>query len=1199
MSGDAMAGKRGVGAAIFCVGAAIFCALMVVPGGSAWAARSPGFKPVPGLRNVAPTALPSISLGTGKYPNLLVDAAGTAHIVYTQDGGSAAPDSLAFCSLQRGIKRCAAGGVAPNPQAPDPSQGGIFIGNFPAGNHDFDGPVPLAIGNQLYVVQRRFPDFFQTPIGTTSDSNVFEWSSSDGGMTLTGPATIGDNQMAGGAVAYGDPNAPSIGTISATETGGTFFQGTSPGVYPNPPEHAELGTGDQAYDGSLAPDITGPTIRPVAAFADLSGNVFVREWSGQGDINNASTWSETSFAGFSPQIVGGPAGVFVLYSNSRINGGRLSLRRIVGGQPSGAPVALGSSASPPAVSEDASGELSFAYTDRYGVEVRTSADGVHFSTAQFTASAPNGGSIAHLVTAATADGGGFVSFVRNPVGAEGVGQIVLAAFGTQTATGKPGLGPLPGGGIGSAAGDQLATSTCQSVKFGAVDAEISPRGAGCYSHDPSDRNMAVSLGTIDLNGLLIIPDQGTRIGIDPKLHKIQTAGNVKVVLRASGIPDITLYHGPLAYDVPDDGPGDPLFTPYFDGVSASAIVGFPIEGSIDVKIARGGVDIPISLGLPKYLGGVTGSATLHASSFAGLSISSLEFKIGDANLGALELKNVDVSYEADKDVWSGNGELLIPAGDPALDIKLAVDFQNGRWTHGFIDVGVGWPGIPLDDTDPAPQLFFSHAGLDLRFEPATALTGTVGFGIIPIPPAKPPAGERDYIFSLDGSLGVSFGNPITFTVGADGYLSSIHVSNAKLTYAIPDQVSLTGSADLDLGLVAFHGQILAVVDPVHKVYGGSISSKLTLEGSAIRDSLCDAVSNPPLVPCVIPPIPDFDISGFAVAVNNKGFGVYVGPPGLFGFFGTVSDEWGKFPSIHPFEDDTGAFKPVIPVAAAGRVRAHAAAATTFTVPRNAPTASLVIHGASGPPAVTLISPSGRPVTPAPIGTNPSATVQVAADANAGDAYVGILHPQPGRWTIVQSSGSRIAPAGAQYSIGEPAPKLNVNVTGNGRKRTLHYRATFPSNVTITFVERTGRLLHVIGNARNGSGAILFQPAAGPAGRRQLIARIIENGLPHRDQTVGSYVAPPLPRPGRAHGLRVHAGGRTFTFSYAPPANASHVLIKIVATDGRRLERTVSATTRAGSVAAIGHRDGVTITVVGIGPGGLHGPATTAKARQNK
>src|SRR5947209_4879158 len=186
---------------------------------------SPGYKGDTSFRNDLPAPLPPVTLGTGKYPNLLVDRAGTAHILFAQDGGTDSPDTLAFCNLQRGIKQCASNGLAPNPQAPDVS------GNFPGGNHDFDGPAPLVIGNQLFAVDRRFPDQFNTPTGGTSDSNVFEWASSDGGATLTGPGQIGDNQMAGGAVVFGDPSAPSVGTISRTQTGGTTFQGSGPGQY--------------------------------------------------------------------------------------------------------------------------------------------------------------------------------------------------------------------------------------------------------------------------------------------------------------------------------------------------------------------------------------------------------------------------------------------------------------------------------------------------------------------------------------------------------------------------------------------------------------------------------------------------------------------------------------------------------------------------------------------------------------------------------------------------------------------------------------------------------------------------------------------------------------------------------------------------------------------------------------------------------
>src|ERR1700690_3384436 len=92
---------------------------------------TPGYKGVKRFGKAVPVPLPTIPIGTGKYPNLLVDESGTAHIVFAQDGGLVTPDLLSFCNLQRGIKTCASSGNAPNPAAPASSEGGDFLGNFP------------------------------------------------------------------------------------------------------------------------------------------------------------------------------------------------------------------------------------------------------------------------------------------------------------------------------------------------------------------------------------------------------------------------------------------------------------------------------------------------------------------------------------------------------------------------------------------------------------------------------------------------------------------------------------------------------------------------------------------------------------------------------------------------------------------------------------------------------------------------------------------------------------------------------------------------------------------------------------------------------------------------------------------------------------------------------------------------------------
>ena len=1119
--------------------------------------RSPGYAGKTNFgANLTPQALPSISLGTGKYPNLFVDPSGTAHIVFDHDGtDSSTADTFSVCNLQRGIKTCASEGTIPAPAFPP------LEGNSPYLDHDFDGPVPLDVGNQLIVIQRRFPEVFPVPGSTdTSDSNVFEWTSADGGATLTGPGEIGDNQMSGGAIAYGDPAGQSIGTISRTETGGTFFQGTAPGTYTS--AQAQLGTGDQAYDGELALDGT----RPVAAFADLSGNVFVREYSGQGDVNDPANWSESSFKGFSPQIIGGAAGVFVLSSDSRINGGHLSLRRIVNGAASGAATALGTSASAPAIAEDAAGQISYAFTDQYGVEIRSSLNGVDFSGTQLAAALPSGTSIAHLVVGAAGDGGGFATFVKNPVGAEAVGQVVVSAFGTQVANKLPGLGPLPGGGIGSAVGDKLANSTCSSATFGVVEGDVYPAGGGCFAHDPSDPNLDVTFGTLNLNGLQIIPDPGTKIGIDPKAHTLDTTGPVKVVLTAGGT-HITLYHGSLHIQCPNDGPGDTLvdFKPSDLTNLLPSVEGFPIDGDIDIKLAKGGVNIPISLKLPGDLGGVSGAVTLHADLNTGLSIQSVNFMVGDANLGALEIKNLMVKYDQQGDMWSGMAQLLVPAGGSALDAKIEVEFDNGAFKKGSLDViPGGYPGILLDDE--GPLIYLSHVGLSLGLGPPT-FGGQAGIGVLPL---KPPGegSSTDYAIRLEGQLMVSFGSPVTFTASTQGYLYTLKFLNSDFVYQVPDTFSLHSSVNLDLPLISFDGGFDGLFDPKDKMYSAEVMADLKLKlGITI------------------------DVASVDVHINNQGFGAHVC---VTVFCGGVSYNWGD--DDVSLTADSPWIQKIQMAAMNGGHGAHAAAASaTFAVPSGAPSASLIVHGTGGAPTVTLVGPGGQQVTPAVDGAA-SADSQQLPIADQQETLVGIKHPQAGTWSVIPAATNAVPIASVAYAIGVPAPTIQAHVTGRGAHRVVHYHATVPSGATISLAEQGGRLMHVIGNVHNGSGTIPFTPAFGPGGGRTLVANISAGGVPQDSQTLASFTVPAPALPGRAAHVRVRAQGGAFSYSFRPPANSVRTLVTIVGTDGRHLQRVIMPGVHQGSVAVIGYGDGVTVSVRGIRVDGVKGPSVSASAK---
>jgi hypothetical protein len=172
--------------------------------------HTPGYKwnhKLPKVALVIPGKL--ISLGDGEYPHVLVDAAGTGQIAYTT-APSGAPSVLHDCVLLRGQTGCAANsGLVPQEDG-DPQY-----------NIDDDGPTPLTIGNELLMVDHRYPNPETLPDGS-SGYPTFLWTSEDGGRTFTGPGTIGNLGVSGNAIVFGG-SQPQLGWITDTMTGGTFF----------------------------------------------------------------------------------------------------------------------------------------------------------------------------------------------------------------------------------------------------------------------------------------------------------------------------------------------------------------------------------------------------------------------------------------------------------------------------------------------------------------------------------------------------------------------------------------------------------------------------------------------------------------------------------------------------------------------------------------------------------------------------------------------------------------------------------------------------------------------------------------------------------------------------------------------------------------------------------------------------------------
>jgi len=1105
---------------------------------------TPGYHWNHKLPKVAPV-IPGklIKLGDGIEPRVLVDAAGTGQIAYNVTPTNvSAPSVLHDCVIMRGQTGCSANDGLIPPETGSPQY-----------NIDEHGPVPLAIGNELLMVDSRYPNVETLPDGSTGYP-TFLWTSEDAGKTFTGPGTIGNLEITGNAIVFGGAN-PQIGVITDTTTGGTIFQSTPPGAYSGQTLNLGDSGPDQAYDGRLALDGT----RPVAEFQDLSDHIFIREYNGTGDIYNTASWSraEINGQGYS-RIVSGPSGVWLMYQKTF--SGPLFLQRIVNGQPSGAANRITPNTdfnhANYDITEDASGRITVGYfVDSSKLYVTSSTDGRHWSTPQIVAKGLNTPS--DLQLGAAQDGGGFAAFqVPEPGGFSG-GQIEVAAFGSFAATHVPGLGNLNGDGIGGLGGDPLASVSCTDVHFGDIDAIAE---AGCFLRDPSNptSGAAVISGEIRLNGLEIIPDAGVQIVIDPRRHTINTTGEVRVVLRAPGIGDITLYHQALHLDLSGSGDlaGHLLFG--LDNATASTLKGFPIQGSIDAQIQHDAVVIPVSLGLPPYMGGITGSATLQADNANGLKLSSLHIGVPDLPLGALEVKNLNLDYAATGNVWTGSATLNIPAGTPYFGIDVAVRFDDGDFTMGSFNVNVPFPGVPIF-TDTYLDGF--GGGFDIHPD-KRSFHGSISVGAIPLDPPN-------YTIGVTGSVTITFinGGPVVLEADGSGSVHGFNVANAKLIFQTNGYFEVDGNVDIDLDVADLTASMDAFVDLPAKEFSANVNGQLSIAGySAIS---AQAV-----------------VSSLGVAACGSDFGLHAG----------LSYPWGGTPdaSVGTGSCDLSPFvvKPVSVATVArrdgragrGRVTRVAEVATAAGTPFE----DIAVTGASAPPSVVLTGPRGQSVVPVAFGPGAASAPAVAlAVPRTRTTYVMVRNPGAGMWKVSGAPGSSPITQ-VRQARGYAAPKVHARIAGHGATRRLSYSVATHPGMSVTFAERAHRVYSVLGKTTAAHGTLRFTPAPGSAGKRTVLAIVSEGGVARESVPVTSYTAPAPAPPGRVHGLRVRRHGHGFVISFGRASGAAYYLLTVRGTDGRHLLRLISGKRHSVTVPYLGYTDHLTVAVTGVSALGKHG-----------
>jgi hypothetical protein len=1106
------------------------------PAGAA-GVTTPGYKgtrKAPRTKPATPTP-PPVKVGEGTKPNVLVDAAGTAHVVWV-DYFSNVP-ALRYCRIKRGENGCDPT-AGPLPQ-PDQAEFEAFV---------------VAYGDALVLLSQRSAD---------GAGPVYAYVSDDGGTHFNEPVRVGGSFRDGdprnanleGAVTFGPAGNEQIGLVYS----GGFFQAVRPGVPPGGftalvPESQTLGLDENG--AAIGAGAEGGV--SVAYRASAPGKTILRTWNRTGDPSDPAQWSPAAATtGGSPRMSSGPRGPYLLTTGPTPGDSRqkLLLRRLAGDGNLGRPIVLATSPFGPSagISAQASGNtVRAAWLDSSDVLRSRTVTGSRLGRLSTIHKPKRGELVVHAraAVATAADGGGFVGAPRNTK------DLILSAVGSQSPTGTPGLGGLPGTGPNLEPG---VLETCSRIEYSAIDVVAE---GGCLLGAVGKPGTKVSDGTINLNGLEIVPDPNVKILLNSRAKTFDTTGRVTVQMRLDDSIVIPLLHEELHLKLPSE-PDNTQAAPGCSGtkllgfdsnVSKPSLKGFPIRGQVAVYLGPDSACIPVSLGLPKAFGDIHGSAVLRLTNEDGLSLDSMKISVQGLYLGPLLVEKLLIEYTKLGNQWDGAAIIGLPPQPGGLKLGGSIRFADGAFEGATFTASPTFPGLPL-----IGPTFLGSIGGGFHLDPFE-LEAEATVGAIPLAPGV-------YTLSIHGRLVIVFGDPVVFDFTGEGDLLGFGVATARVTLTTDGFFRAQGAVDIDLSVATARGSVAVFVDLPSKSFSGRVTGDVCIAGYACVGG--DAViSSLGIGTCL------------SYGIGELGFGHL--------WENSILETEIMFPTC-----DLSDYDPPLPPGAPG-ARVAQAGAPTFSVPAGASAASIKVVGDGGAPSVALVSPSGERIVPAADLNAPGAPAYALTQAAAKTTYVGVLKPASGTWTVETQAGS---PAIAELRQAQPVapPKVSVKLGGKGRNRTLTYRARRTNGLNTTFVETDARGgSRIVGRAKNDTGTIRFATGYGPRGKRTVIALTDRNGIPRMETKVGTYTAPSPPRPGRPGRVRVPRRRHGLLVRWGRAQRAAGYTVRARLSDGRTPFITAGPRARKAGIRAVPRTVRATVTVVARDRTGHAGPAARGK-----
>lgn len=1120
-------------------------------------------------RTAPPPVRPAVPLSsTGVFPDALVDEAGTAHIVWNEGRGNQA-DAAIYCRLKRGASHCDTTATLTWDKTYNPCCDG------PQYNTDDGGPRIVRVGNQLIVFSKRYPTAGVKPDGTSS-STVVAWASIDGGSHWSSAAIVGKWNL-GQLTVFGPPSDPTILNLGQDPLcgglSGMCVEAYKSGQYSS--GASDLSTAsNQAYNPTLALD--GGL--PVAAFSDLTNHIVLRKWRGTGSVTDPGQWTAQLIGGDEPRLAGGPAGLHLM---SKAGFGQpFRIQRLT---PSAQGLAPGraTTVSPTDVSfgrivQDPTGRVLAAWQEQGsspGVRLRVAGasagiagDRPRARAAVGTFGAPQllvpGASNGQISLSATSDGGGF-AVLNHTGGVNGPGQIVATGFGAPTSTGHRGLGNLRGGSSND--------TGCQKIDFGKVDIVAEQ---GCFLHGTgANASETVTGGEIDLYGLKIVPDAGVNLVIDSKKLRIDATGQVRVLLHSSLTGDITLWHGDFHRDLSAALPGQELFN--FDiGTYAPNILGFDIAKNISVKLTQSGVEIPISLKLPKGFGGASADAKLIADRAVGLHVDSLHVHLGPVSLGVVQLNRFDLTYTASQQLWAGSGKLTI-AGTGAIDA--AAQFQMGRFKEAHIYFEPPTPILV------GPFVYLIGAGVGFGVDPTLIeLKGKIGAGVAA-------AGKSPITIEGTATVTVPDQGPAELKIAGKVSVAVFKLAEGQLRFQTDGYADFNVKTDQDFEVLRLKALLEGFVDKGSGQWGGDFHGEACLNYGlgCLGGSLDAAASQAGLAICGEPTVAGFSATlGVQLGWNElDSLASSIAAAKVIPIYGYARAAYIVLTHIKsPCHTDSFRVPPP-------RAARDAAAGRTISVPGGLPTETVIVQGNGAVPAVDLVGPGATVPGPAAGTASASGVSGTALSVPAAHAVMFVLkNPRGGRWLIRPRAASP-AITDVRQSNGYRAATARATVTGRSRKWTLHYSVSnLGSGQLVSFVERSRFGARTLGKAKGARGKLVIRPSSLPAGRRNIYSEVVHGGLLTDRRLIASYVAVGPPRLAAVTGLRVTRRGRGLTVAWRPSRGAFEYLIRLRGRDGTRVSKVVPGRTRRQGFISIRRDERITVEVIPLSIGFQRGVA---------